>query len=160
MRNCFCKKPPTLEKKKKGKVLSILVNEELLLQGLSEEPHVLLCYYFQSSWMRNCFCKDTCSNLLPLKNRELSILVNEELLLQDEAVVQELKHNFAFNPREWGTAFASIYISHCYPFFLISFNPREWGTAFASSGQCNNAYRIQNFQSSWMRNCFCKKSQK
>ena len=159
MRNCFCKNRMRDEDGWGNRCLSILVNEELLLQAWD-------------------------SALLPSFSKPLSILVNEELLLQ---VFRNLlfKHQqfFSFNPREWGTAFASqvtqfykmlnihflsilvneellLQVFFSFLIFcvtLCSFNPREWGTAFARDEELLR-WRVgeETFQSSWMRNCFCK----
>ena len=61
--------------------LSILVSEELVLQGITKPSVTSWSFFFQSSWVRNLFCKK---------------------------LIEELKKmaNASFNPREWGTCFA------------------------------------------------------
>ena len=62
--------------------LSILVTEELLLQGADKPPYDIVILVFQSSLLRNFFCKSGVCHCPKYLAGILSILVTEELLLQ------------------------------------------------------------------------------
>ena len=158
MRNCFCK----VVALPVGCVLRVVFQSswmrncfcKLVTARLTHFP----CINFQSSWMRNCFCKPEGPEGRSTRNPGLSILVNEELLLQAPGAA-----------RRWspGSPTLSMLVNEelllqvylllwRLSVLLQSFNPREWGTAFARRiGKTYTALALA-FQSSWMRNCFCK----
>ena len=131
LRNFFCKlRQPLLPKEGVCK-LSILVTEELLLQGFQIDT-------------RNT------------NSAHLSILVTEELLLQDNGLRCLNLGWFSFNPRYWGTSFARP-INRTLSYVLnYAFNPRYWGTSFASHLTISVLKAPGIFQSSLLRNFFCK----
>ena len=113
--------------------LSILVAEELFLQAISAYAEYMRMHgYFQSSLLRNSFCK-------------LTVLI---WIL--------LRFPLSFNPRCWGTLFASKEPStHALTYYELSILVAE--ELFLQGWDKWKILLARNtFQSSLLRNSFCK----
>ena len=113
-----CVAPPASVRVAGG--LSILVNEELLLQAASSSWRCNWnCGSFNPREWGTAFAREHAVADSAWKRFALSILVNEELLLQVVGKFHPLlKSHVAFNPREWGTAFARVWFFWLFLFFL------------------------------------------
>ena len=147
------------EKREAIRILSILVDEELLLQvmiqlklGFMNLPNFQsslmrncfckyipetdsiesVLYNFQSSLMRNCFCKHKKTHIGGIL-ANLSILVDEELLLQEKTNSVTIDVYYL--------SFQSSLMRNCYC------KVESWGEGIRKGW---------SFQSSLMRNCYCK----
>ena len=89
LRNFFCKSKNPKRVPTPPHTLSILVTEELLLQEAKMRLVENVLELFQSSLLRNFFCKD-------IESRSIRIVSK------------------AFNPRYWGTSFASVAQGQCF----------------------------------------------
>ena len=162
--------------------LSILVTEELLLQARERGLKTKKRKSFQSSLLRNFFCKPGNVGWKQKKGRAFNPRYWGTSFARSGNRRQYKRWGRAFNPRYWGTSFArcrqaslwhcdiglSILVTEelllqewCLPLPEIScrdtFNPRYWGTSFASHffHLLWRGFKL-NFQSSLLRNFFCK----